>query len=195
MLGPITAGGDTTAATLRGLVYYLSKTPAARKALMTELDSAALSITPTTPAQWNHIRHLPYLDAVIHESFRMNLGISLPLERVVPETGFTFPDGRFAPGGTIVGANPYVILRDEGVFGDDVDSFRPERWLQRDGESTGDFNGRVRKMRETGEFVFGAGSRICLGKNLVLLEISKLVATLYALFDVSFFLFFPFFLF
>lgn len=160
---------------------------------MVELDNAALNITPTKPAQWNHIRNLSYLDAVIRETLRINPGISLPLERVVPETGFTFPDGRFVPGGTLVGANPFVILRDERIFGDDVDSFHPERWLQRDGESTEDFNGRVRKMRETGKFVFGAGSRMCLGRNLVLLEISKLIATLYALFDVSFGFFFFFF--
>ena len=30
---------------------------------------------------------------------------------------------------TVVGANPWVIHRNTDVYGDDVEEFRPERWL------------------------------------------------------------------
>ena len=33
---------------------------------------------------------------------------------------------------TIVGANPWVIHRNTDVYGDNVEEFRPERWLEKD---------------------------------------------------------------
>lgn len=99
ILAPILAGGDTTACTLRVIAYYLCKTPHARKALTAEFDNASLNISINRPAQWKDIRDLPYLDAVIRESLRINPGVAMILERVVPDSGFTLPDGRFVPGG------------------------------------------------------------------------------------------------
>lgn len=50
-------------------------------------------------------------------------------ERVVPPEGAII-DGYAIPGGTVVGINPWVIHRNHEVFGDDLDAFRPERWLE-----------------------------------------------------------------
>lgn len=72
---------------------------------------------------------LPYLDAVIQESFRMHPAPGLLLERVVPPQGLDIL-GETIPGGTIVGCNAWVLHRREEVFGSDVDTFRPERWLE-----------------------------------------------------------------
>jgi cytochrome P450 len=36
---------------------------------------------------------------------------------------------------TVVGANPWVIHRNKEVYGEDVEDFRPDRWLK---EDTGD---------------------------------------------------------
>jgi cytochrome P450 len=30
---------------------------------------------------------------------------------------------------TVVGINPWVLHRNQDVFGEDVDEFKPERWL------------------------------------------------------------------
>lgn len=182
MLPPILAGGDTTAASMRAVIYHLAKSPGARQKLFTELDDAQLS----TPAQWKEIRNLAYLDAVIRESMRVHPGIAMIFERVVPDVGFSLPNGGFVLGGTIVGANPFVTNRDKGIFSEDVDSFRPERWLQTNGESEEAFSTRVRQMREIWDFVFGGGGRICLGRNMAMLETYKLMATLYGQFDVSY---------
>jgi cytochrome P450 len=40
-------------------------------------------------------------------------------------------------------------------------------------------------MKDTVDFVFGGGGRICMGRYLAMLEIKKLIATLYNVFDVS----------
>lgn len=39
-------------------------------------------------------------------------------------------DGYQIPGGTIVGVNAWVIHRNTDIFGNDVDIFRPERWVE-----------------------------------------------------------------
>lgn len=36
---------------------------------------------------------------------------------------------------TTIGVNPWVVHRDTHVFGEDVEQFRPERWLEIDDSS------------------------------------------------------------
>ncbi|KAL3470530.1 cytochrome P450 [Aspergillus californicus] len=175
----ILAGGDTSSATMRAIVYYLAKNADAYHKLISELTAAALAL----PAQWKDIRDLPYLDAVIREGMRLNPGIAMVFERVAPEGGYTLPDGRYIPAGTKVGISPAVTNRDYGVFGADADVFRPERWLKNDGESTEGYDERHRRMHDVCDFVFGGGARICMGRYLAMLEIKKLIATLYSTFD------------
>ncbi|KAK5089535.1 hypothetical protein LTR70_005929 [Exophiala xenobiotica] len=175
----VLAGGDTTSATMRAVVYYLSKNPKAYEKLMQELDSTKLSF----PAQWKEIKDLPYLDAVMREALRINPGIAMIFERVVPKGGFTLPDGRYIPAGTKVGMNPAVTNRNLDVFGEDANEFNPDRWLPKEGELPQAFDIRLRRMREVADFVFGGGGRVCMGRYLATLEIYKLFATLYSTFD------------
>jgi len=83
-----------------------------------------------------------------------------------------------------VGMNPYIVGRNKGIFGEDADEFRPERWLQREGEDEEAFKERM-QLWGTAHLVFGGGSRICLGRNLSLMEVYKVVATLIATFDIQ----------
>ena len=177
----IVAGGDTSSATMRAAVYYLAKSSAAMAKLATELKAASIS----SPAPWEEIRDLPYLDAVIREALRVNPGIAMIFERVVPEGGFTLPDGRYLPAGTKAGINLFVTNRDFGVFGDDADEFNPDRWLQGKDENPENFEVRLRRMKDTVDLSFGAGGRVCMGRYLAMLEIKKLIASLYSSFDVS----------
>lgn len=177
----ILAGGDTSSAIMRAAVYYLAKSPAATAKLATELKAAGIS----SPAPWKEIRDLPYLDVVIREALRVNPGIAMIFERVIPEGGFTLPDGRYLPAGTKAGINPFVTNRDFGVFGDDADEFNPDRWLQGKDESSENFEVRLRRMKDTVDLSFGGGGRVCMGRYLAMLEIKKLIASLYSSFDVS----------
>lgn len=72
--------------------------------------------------------------AVIKEAMRLHPSIAFPLERVVPSEGAHIC-GYNLPGGTVVGVLPPLINRNEAVFGEDVDVFRPERWLDVDSET------------------------------------------------------------
>lgn len=66
--------------------------------------------------------------AVISEAIRIHPAVGLILERVVPEGGTVLCDVHI-PAGTIVGVNAWVLHRNEHIFGPEVETFRPERWI------------------------------------------------------------------
>lgn len=174
------AGSDTTAIALRAIVYYVLKNPHVHRKLQHELGAANLPV----PVSYTAAQSLPYLGAVIEEAMRMHPVVGLPLERIVPAQGLTLPDGRFLAPGTIVGLNAWVVHQDKIVFGQDAESFNPERWLQGPDETAMEFQTRRLRMREA-NLTFGAGNRVCLGKNLSTLEIYKFISTLFLIYQVS----------
>lgn len=114
----------------------------------------------------------------------MHPSVGMPLERYVPETGIKLPDGSFVPPFTAVGMTPYVISRNRDIWGADADEFRPERWLQAKGENDAAYQERLRSFNAN-DLTFGAGSRICLGRHLALVEVYKIVATLVSRYEME----------
>ena len=161
----IFAGSETTAISLSAVFYNLVKHPEVYRKLMAELDEAtrngAIADKVNNKVSWSETQKLPYLDACIQESMRVHPAAGLILERVVPAQGVDIL-GYWIPGGTIVGCNAWVLHRRPEIFGSDVDTFRPERWLEANPQ-------QLKEMKAT-MFQFGNGARTCLGKNISLLE-------------------------
>lgn len=176
------AGSHPTAYTLTAMVYYALKTEGVLAKICAELESATL-YGIDGPVSYKNAKNLPYLEAVIRESIRIHPGFALVLEREVPEEGLHLPDGKVVAPGIIVGMDPWVINRNEEIFGPETDSFKPERWLQYRHESVDQFNARRQKMFNT-ILSFGSGARACLGQSLGLVELYKTAASLFANFDV-----------
>ncbi|KAF4307889.1 Pisatin demethylase [Botryosphaeria dothidea] len=176
----IFAGSETTGISLSAAFYYLVKNPRVYKKLMEELDEAVRNGTivdrENGAVTWAEAQKLPYLDAVVQETFRVHPAAGLMLERVTPPQGITVC-GEFIPGGTIVGCNAWVLHRRPEIFGQDADVYRPERWLEASPE-------KLKEMKAT-MFQFGGGSRTCLGKNISLLEIYKLVPSFLRRFEIE----------
>jgi cytochrome P450 len=128
------AGSDTTAISLRAALYHLLKHPAKLRRTVAEIDGVVRGRDcwqqPVTFAEANR---MPYLQAVLKEAMRVHPAVGLLLERTVPPEGCTIA-GRWLPGGTVVGINPWVLHRDTEVYGEDAGEFRPERWLEVDEE-------------------------------------------------------------
>ena len=179
-LSMVLAGSETTAISLSSVFYFLLKNPLAHQKLITEIEDAIQNGTIDARedglVSWSASQKLPYLDAAIQESFRLHPAAGLILERITPPQGVDIL-GEHIPGGTIVGCNAWVLHRRPEIFGKDVDTFRPERWLEAPPE-------QLKEMKAT-MFQFGAGARTCIGKNISLLEIYKLVPSFLRRFEAS----------
>lgn len=165
----VAAGSDTTAILLRTVFHSLLVNPESMSSLLAEVDDAAAKGRLSNPATWREAHALPYLDAVIKEAGRLHPPFGLPLERVVPPSGATVC-GQALPPGTVVGMSAWVVHRDPDTFGQDCNEWKPERWIGTSPEN--------RRLMENALLTFGAGNRVCLGKNIAYLEVYKLIPTL-----------------
>lgn len=170
----VAAGSDTTAISLAATIAHLAMNPSTLAKLRTELDEATAKGELSDPATFKEAQQLPYLQAVIHEALRLHPAVGAPLTRVIREGGAHFA-GQYFPAGTEVGINAWVLHRNTSIFGPDAHAFQPERWL------TG--NAEERAKLERNFIAFGAGPRVCLGKNISLLEMSKVVPEIVRKFD------------
>ncbi|KAI6349332.1 hypothetical protein MCOR25_010676 [Pyricularia grisea] len=168
--GAIFAGSDSTASTMQSFFWHCLSDPRVREVLLDEIDSAVAAgrIPPSGNIGWNEAQTLSYFQACLKETMRMRPAVGLNITRHVPPEGAEL-DGHFFRGGTRVAVNGWVLHRDKGVFGDDAKEFRPERWLE-DAENA--------KRMDRYMFQFGGGAHLCIGRNLALLEMNKVVPML-----------------
>ncbi|TLD05448.1 uncharacterized protein PgNI_09239 [Pyricularia grisea] len=176
------AGADTTAITIKAVLYYALRTDGVWGKLVAACGDAGLE--PGEIPSFAQSRAVPYLEAVVREAMRVHPGVAMVLPRCVPDGGLELPDGKVVPPGTSVGMNPFVLGRNRTVWGPDADDYKPERWLRADGETEEAFTARLAVMNAA-DLTFGAGSRVCLGKHLGLLQAYKVVATLAIFYDLE----------
>jgi cytochrome P450 len=170
----IGAGSDTTAISLTAAIAYLSMYPEVLARLRGELDNAVSKSIASDPITFKESQKLPYLHAVVQEILRMHSAVGTPLTRVIGTNGATLA-GQYFPPGTEVGVNPWVIHNNEEIFGPDASEFKPERWLTDDVEK--------RATLDRNFLAFGAGPRTCIGKNISLLEMYKVIPQIVREFD------------
>lgn len=206
------AGSDTTGISLTAVIYYLMKNPHCLQKLRDEISTAVQEGNLSSPATFQEGQKLPYLQACIKEALRLHAAVGQILSRVVPEGGAQLA-GRHFPQGvssiltellqqlltvgrqTVVGVNAWVVHSDESIWGKDVHEFRPERWLVSkeklaflEQHFLAVSVHKCPKCPLDGESVlmqiqFGAGARTCIGKNISLLEMTKLLPQLVRRFD------------
>ena len=138
----IFAGSDTTAIALRSIIYFLLKNEDCKRKLIGEVDAQCGDGIPTLDLTTK----MPYLQAVIYESLRCHTPPGMNLPRATPPGGMEI-QGFFIPEGVcythnsqlVVSftnsfvtdyrrVNPWVIHRNQKVFGHDAEVFNPERW-------------------------------------------------------------------
>ncbi|KAI0084581.1 cytochrome P450 [Irpex rosettiformis] len=167
------AGTDTSSSTLAVATVYILQNPQVHARLKEEL----LKVWPNLQdiPRYEDLESLPYLKAVLKESLRLIHGVFSPMTRIVPKGGAEI-DGRYVPGGAIVGiSNMFVHLNPE-IFPDPY-TFKPERWL----ETKTDGNDSLDHWL----VAFSKGPRSCLGINLGWCEITLAVANVFRRFDLE----------
>ncbi|ROW17642.1 hypothetical protein VPNG_00854 [Cytospora leucostoma] len=172
----VIAGSDTTAISLSSVMYHLSKYPGARRKLEHEIETAVGQGMASNPITYAEAVELPYLSAVINEAMRIHPATGFILERRVPKSGVTL-HGIHLPESTVVGVNAWALHYNKDVFGPDVHAFRPERWIDGDEDS-------IKNMKRN-LIAFGYGPRSCIGKNISMLEMWKVVFELYRNFEIT----------
>ncbi|KAI2629194.1 cytochrome P450 [Hypomontagnella submonticulosa] len=168
--GAIFAGSDSTASTMQSFFWQVLSIPRVINRLVKEIDTAAQdgTISAQGNVQWTEAQNLPYFQACLKEAMRCRPAVGVNISRYAPAEGIEI-EGRHLPGGTRLALNGWVLHRDKATFGQDADFFRPERWLEDPEEA---------KVMERYMFQFGGGAHVCIGRNLALLEINKVIPRL-----------------
>lgn len=156
------AGSDTTSISTCAIIYYLACTPDAQDKLHKELDEHLDSDVATA----EQVKKLSYLEACVNEGLRLHCTVGIGLHRVAADPGMMI-SGNYFPEGTVVSAPTYTIHRDPTVWGDDVEKYRPERWFECDSAA-------VSKAFTP----FSVGPRACVGRNLAMLELQIIMASI-----------------
>ena len=164
------AGSSVTPSQLARVIFHISRNPKVQEKLYEELVSAERD--GRIPLQSEIIsdeqaRKLPFLSACIREAQRYAPTMS-QLPRLAPEgTGLEL-HGKYVPPGTSVSTSPWIIGRNKDLYGEDADSYRPERWIEASPEEE--------RRWDHFSFHFGYGARKCLANHFGLMQLYKAAA-------------------
>ncbi|TYJ19658.1 hypothetical protein E1A91_A09G206500v1 [Gossypium mustelinum] len=168
LLDLFAAGTDTTSSTLEWAMPELLRNPQALLKAKKELVEA---IGKGNPVEESDINCLPYLQAIIKETFRMHPAVPLLLpRRAGSDTNLC---GFKVPKGSQVLVNVWAIGRDPSIW-DNPNSFIPDRFLGSEIDV---------KSRDFTLIPFGAGRRICPGLPLANRMLHLMLGSLINCFD------------
>jgi cytochrome P450 len=160
----LAAGTDTTSVTLQWAMAELIRNPKLMKCAQDELDTV---VATDRVVEESDLQHLPYLQAIIKETFRFH-----------PAAPFTIPHmslescqvaGYYMPPKTRVIVNLWGMGRNPDVWERPLE-FDPERFLE---HPEIDWNGHSFEL-----LPFGSGRRACPGQPLAELVIQLALAHL-----------------
>ncbi|EKG15797.1 hypothetical protein MPH_07000 [Macrophomina phaseolina MS6] len=158
----IVAGADTTAIGMTYLTYAVLANPALREELENEVSGLPEGFGD------RECEELPLLNAVVNETLRLYGAAPGSLPRTVPKGGANLV-GHYLPEGTVVITQAWSLHRDERLW-PEAERFNPHRWLSlppNTSPSSRNFS------------PFGAGTRICLGLHLALMELRLATAVFF----------------
>ena len=157
------AGRDTVASALTSFFYLLSDNPAVEEAILLESTGLVGGSIPS----WDELREMHYTHAAVYESMRLYPPVQFDSKFAVEDD--ILPDGTFVKKGKRVTYHPYAMGRMEMAWGQDYLSFRPERWLSEEGKFSPESPYKYP--------VFQGGSRVCIGKEMAIMEVMCVIVS------------------
>ncbi|KAL6190470.1 hypothetical protein ACLB2K_036867 [Fragaria x ananassa] len=107
-----------------------------------------------------------YLQAVLSETLRLYPPVPIDIKEVVEDD--VFPDGNIVKKGARVLYCIYSMARMESIWGQYCLDFKPERWINNDGE--------LLSENQFKYAVFNGGPRFCLGKKFAHMQMKMVAA-------------------
>ena len=155
------AGRDTTAVLLTWSIYVITKYPYIKNRILEEFNEV-------DSFEYKKITSLRYLRGFFYEVLRFYPSVPINIKSVagndiLPNKVRLYKDD-------VIVFMPYALGRTREVWGEDVDEFKPERWIDT-------------KHSAYKYMAFNAGYRTCLGQNMALLESSIMLVKLLQNFD------------
>ncbi|KAJ3194551.1 hypothetical protein HK101_002503 [Irineochytrium annulatum] len=157
ILNMILAGRDTTAQALSWTFLELTRHPE----IVTKVREEAARVLGAghVPA-YDEVSKLKYANAIFMETLRLNPSVPANVKIAIKED--ILPGGIYIPAGAEVNWFPYAMGRQTSLWGPDALEFKPERWL--------DEEGNLKRVSPFQAIAFNAGPRICLGQQMATVE-------------------------
>jgi cytochrome P450 len=165
------AGEDTTANTLAWIVYFLARDPAVQTELRAEVDKV-LGDKPVLPDH-ARIAEMPLLTAIVHESLRLKG--PAPFIALATARDLTVGDIALPKGTPVFVLLRAIALRAPGLA--NPEQFDPGRWLNA--------SNSARTELARASMPFGAGPRICPGRQLALMECALAISALVKRYEIN----------
>ncbi|KAG0489009.1 hypothetical protein HPP92_007820 [Vanilla planifolia] len=163
------AGRDTVASALTTFFLLLSKHPQVATAIRVEVDK----FTGEIP-DYDDLRGMHYVHAALFESMRLFPPVQFDSKYCLEDD--VLADGTFVCKDTRVTYHAYAMGRMETIWGSDCLDFKPERWLR---------DGAFSPADPFKYPVFQAGFRVCIGKEMAIMEMKSVIVSVVRDFDVE----------
>lgn len=166
ILNLMIAGRDTTSTALSWFFYLLAQNPIVESKIRAEIGE-----------KWGakELYRLKYLHGGICEALRLYPPVAF--ERKAPMKADVLPSGHVIDANTRIILCFYSMGRMEDIWGEDCMEFKPERWFTKDGGI---------KHEPSYKFTaFHAGPRTCLGKEMGLIQIKMVAASIISRYHVE----------
>jgi cytochrome P450 len=165
----IVAGHETVASALTWAWHLLAENPEAARRLRAEVDAVCRGGSP----RFADLPRLPYAAAVMDEVLRLYPPAWLVTRRSREADVLAGVD---IPENSLVIVSPWLVHRHESAW-PDPERFDPTRFLDADGARRRDL------ATEVAYLPFGAGPRLCIGRDMALLEGTLVLAGLISRID------------
>ncbi|KAL6843252.1 hypothetical protein ACP4OV_026965 [Aristida adscensionis] len=180
----LVAGRDTVSAGLSWFFYNMAKNPSILSRIRKELVPIAshkINSSNGNPDAMvifepEDTEGLVYLQAAVLETLRLYPPV--PIERRNVVGNDRLPSGDEVRAGDTILISLYAMGRMESVWGNDCKEYRPERWLSDDGS-------KLQYVPSYKFLTFSSGPRMCLGKNIGLMQMKMAAANMLWNFDLE----------
>ncbi|KAI1427558.1 cytochrome P450 [Xylaria sp. FL1777] len=164
------AGAHNVSHTLGTIITHLLMSPEKLQPLRKELEDIWYQHDgKLTAPSWLELEKAPYLSAVVAEGLRMAVGGMNRTPRIFPDNAIKICDWVIPPG-TPISMTTYWMHNDPVVF-PNPESFEPNRWLTADPQKL--------NTMQMYHVPFAKGSRNCVGRNLVYMQIFHTLSRLF----------------